>query len=155
MLSEHEKVASVLWAYRTVLRETKKVEYVMVKVPEVESNLYVNCIKFYDGAQLCGVTTSALMLASLDNFSPWWCQRVFKRTYPSIYLAVSDKNRSMAMKQFPITKENVRPDELAQYYVNQLRTYPKHISTGFVQNGMCGDDPIIQGMVLQKLQEAR
>ena len=81
--------------------------------------------------------------------------KIFKRNYPSIYMAVSDKSRNHAMKQYPQTLASAKPDELAEFYAEQLRGFSEKIATGLVRNGLCGQDETIAGMVLDKLQEAR
>jgi hypothetical protein len=81
--------------------------------------------------------------------------KIFKRNYPTITLAVSEKTRNRALKNFPKTMMNDKQDGLAQFYADQLKEYDLNIATGLVLNGMCGDDKIMQEMVLDKLKKER
>ena len=155
MLSDHEKVTSVLWAYRRVLMETKRARFIAVKVPPTQSKHFQNCVQFFDSAEEFGVSVPVLMKIVLDNFSPWWCQKVFKRTYPTVTLSVSEKSRNRALKNFPKTFIASKPDELTDFYVEQLRGYGEAIVVGLVANGMCGEDDGVKEMVLSKLREVR
>jgi hypothetical protein len=101
------------------------------------------------------VSVPALMLICVDSYSPWWCMKVFKRNYPSFTLAISEKTRNRALLNFPKIVVNNKQDELAQFYADQLQVYDWDISAGLVLNGMCGEDKIIQGLVLNKLKKER
>ena len=155
MLSDHEKVISVLWAYRKVLIDTKQATFVSAKVPLTSSKHFKNCVQFANSAEEFGVSVTALMKICLDNFSPWWCQKVFKKNYPPVTLAIAEKCRNRALKNFPKTMVNAQPDEVVGFYVEQLRGYGESIARGLIVNGMCGDDPILQEQVLNKLAEER
>lgn len=155
MLSDHEKVTSVLWAYRRVLIETKRAQFIQVKIPPTGGKHFQNCVQFADSAEEFGVSVPALMKICLDNFSPWWCMKLFKRNYPTVTLAVSEKTRNRALKNFPRTMVNAKPDEMVGFYVEQLRGYGETIARGLIVNGMCGDDPAMQERVLIKLAEER
>ena len=155
MLTDHEKVTGVLWAYRRVLIETKRAPFIQVHVPPTTSKHFQNCVQFADSAEEFGVSAPMLMKMVLDNFSPWWCQMVFKRNYATVTLAVSEKTRNRALKQFPKTMTKAQPDEVVEFYVKQLCGFGESIATGLVLNGICGDDNSINGMVLNRLKEER
>jgi hypothetical protein len=156
MLSEHEKVTSVLHAYRSILVDTKRSsEFIQVKKPEIDSKYYDTCVQFYDSAEEFGVSVPSLMMTCLDNYSPWWCMKTLKRNYPTIHLAISEKTRNQALKNFPRKAESNKPDQVAEFYAQQLKGYGEAIATGLILNGMCGDDTFVKGLVLNKLREAR
>lgn len=153
MLSDLEKITSVLWAYRRILIGIGKAQYIAVKVPPTASKHFQNCVQFFDSAEEFGVSVPVLMMACLDSFAPWWCQKIFKRNYPPVNMAVSETTRNRALKNFPRTMATARLDELVGFYVEQLRGYGLSVARGLVQNGICGDDPVMRGRVLKRLQE--
>jgi len=156
MLSDNNKVSSVVIAYRSVAIETARAApFLSVKLPPLESKTYANCVQFYDSAEEFGVSVHALMLICLDSYSPWWCMKVFKRKYPSLQLTVSEKTRNRALKNFPKVIVNSQQDELAQFYVSQLKNYNHMVAEGLVRNGLCGEDADMQALVLRKLSEER
>jgi len=95
------------------------------------------------------------MWVSMDNFPQDWCMKIFKRRYPPINMVISDRARSRALMHFPQKVESNKPDQMAEFYVRQLKKYDSKVAAAMVLNGICGDDKIVNGLILHKLKEAQ
>ena len=140
MTSQTAKVNFVIFAYCQIVKQVYK-KFTVAKAP-MEGKHFENCIRFFDAAQENGATLQSLMLACIDHFPPYWCQKVFKRVYPSITILVSEKSRNRGLKNFPKMMEATEPDAIAYFYAMQLKSYGNDIVEGLLRNGFVEGEKI-------------
>lgn len=151
LTTDENKVRAVSAAYIRVIKQV----FNQFTKPPIPSNgkHFDNCLRFFESAQEFGASLESLMLACLEHFPPYWCQKIFKRKFPNVMILVSEKSRNRGLKDFPRRAAQDKPDKLPQLYANQLKGFPPHIAEGLLNEGFLGGDGELRGQVWKILQK--
>ena len=150
MITDDNKIRAVLGAYIQLVRQLYG-KFTNAAVP-LKGKHRENCLSFYELAISSGASLSALMIACLDYYPPWWCKKIFNREYPNVMILVSEKSRNRGIKNFPKTLAADAPDAVAQFYADQLKNYGEKIVSGLLINGFLPSEDM-RGPVMEILEK--
>lgn len=150
MIADLNKIRAVILAYCQIINQEYGVH--MKASPPANGKHYENCLAFYALAEENEISIQSLMLACLDYFPPWWCQKIFKRAYPMVTVLVSEKSRARGLKSFPRAAEG-GTDRLAEFYAKQLSHITFEQAEAMIESGFLGGDDVLAKQIMQLLQK--
>lgn len=130
-MDDATKVNSVILSYIQIINK-KFGKFIRIKAP-ITGKHFQNCVDFFDLAHENNIPIHSLMSASLAYFPKWWCNKIFKRDYPSITILVSEKARSRGLKDIPKEADGV--DKIVDFYLHQLNGMSPTASLELIDNG--------------------